>query len=384
MKTPLLCAAAALLGASVSAQTPASPPTRSVEFSGQIIVNGFFNSVRVNNSDVPQFALADTNPVSGGGGTLRQTRLRIFVTEPNVLRGGTGGAELDVDFFGGQPAAGGRTFPTLRLRRAIATVNWGKTDLLLGQESPLVAGREPRSLASVGFPGFAGAGNLWLWIPQARLGWETGVTLRLGVQGAVLAPTANGNSGAFLTQPDSAERTGRPFAQGRVKLAWGPNDNPSEIAVGGHLGWLRGLDNTTGDSVVQSSAITVDARFALGELELLGEAFMGQALGVLGGGGVGQSIGLQGVPVRSKGGWGQLNLHLRRTVTFGGGCGLDDPDDADVLPTTGILRNFVCAGMVEWRSGPLTLGVEMRRLQTEFQTGEFIATHVNVAAAWRF
>lgn len=386
MQRAWICAIAALVGGSAAAQapaqTPAPAPTRTVEVSGLILVNGFFNNARVNNSDVPQVALADTNPVSGGGGTMRQSRLRLRVTESDVLRG-AGGAELDVDFFGGQPPAGGRTFPVLRLRRAIATVAWTHTELLLGQETPLVAGREPRSLASVGFPAFAAAGNLWLWIPQARLSYETGVTLRLGVQAAVLAPTSNGNSGAFLTQPDSAERSGLPFLQGRIKLGWGRSDDPSEIAVGGHIGWIRGQDVEIGDSLLQSSAFTVDARFTLGEVELLGEVFMGQALGVLGGGGVGQTLGVGGAPVRTKGGWGQLNLRLRRHVTVGGGCGLDDPDDADLLPA-GAQRNLVCAGMAEWRAGPLVFGLELRRLQTEYATGEFTVTHINVAAGWKF
>ena len=385
MKPASLCAAAALLGAPLAAQTPAPKPARTIEFTGQILINGFYNSARVNNSDVPQVASpagADTVPVSGGGGTLRQTRLGLIITEPDVL-GGTGGAEVDVDFFGGQPATGGRTFPVLRLRRALATVSWGSTEMLLGQEAPLVAGRDPRTLASVGIPGFAGAGNLWLWIPQARVSFETGVTLRLGLQAAVLAPTSNGNSGAFLTVPDSAERTGRPFAQGRIKLGWGPTDNPSEIAVGGHIGWLRSYDSASTDSIVQSQAVTVDARFVLGEIEVLGEAFIGQALGVLGGGGVGQSVGLPGVPVRTMGGWGQINLKLRRTVTVGGGCGIDDPEDADLLPT-GARRNFVCAGTVEWRSGPLALGLELRRFETAYTSGDFTATHVNAAAAWKF
>ena len=386
MKPASLCAVAALLGAPLAAQTPAPKPARTIDFTGQILINGFWNNARVNNSDVPQLALADTNTASGGGGTLRQTRLGVIITEPDVL-GGTGGAEVDVDFFGGQPATGGRTFPVLRLRRALATVSWGVTELLLGQEAPLVAGRDPRTLASVGIPGFAGAGNLWLWIPQARFGFETGVTLRLGLQAAVLAPTSDGSSGAFLTQPDSAERTGRPFAQGRIKLGWGPTDNPSEIAVGGHIGWLRGYDTTTtptppSDSIVQSHAITVDARFALGEIEVLGEAFMGQALGVLGGGGVGQSV-VNGFPVRTMGGWGQINLKLRRTITVGGGCGIDDPEDADLLPAHA-RRNFVCAGTVEWRSGPLALGLELRRFETEYTSGDFTATHVNAAAAWKF
>jgi hypothetical protein len=354
-----------------------------VEFSGLILINGFFNDARVNNSDVPQVVLADTNPAGAGGGTLRQTRLRLFVTEPDVLRG-SAAAELDVDFFGGQPPAGGRTFPVLRMRRAIATVSWAHAELMFGQESPLVAGREPRSVASTGFPDFASAGNLWLWIPQARLTFETGYTLRLALQGALLAPTANTPQGPFATQPDSAERSGRPFAQGRIRLGWGPTDDPSEIAIGGHVGWIRGFDAASGDSLIQSSAITFDGRFKFGQIELIGEAFVGQALGVLGGGGIGQTVGLAGVPVRTKGGWGQLNVRATAQFTLGGGCGLDDPDDTDLLGT-GAQRNFVCAGMLEWRpTGPLVFGFEYRRIATDYAAGQFTANHFNVAAGWRW
>ena len=39
-------------------QTPSAPP-RTLEFTGFVLVNGFYNSARVNNSDVPQFAEND-------------------------------------------------------------------------------------------------------------------------------------------------------------------------------------------------------------------------------------------------------------------------------------------------------------------------------------
>src|SRR5437660_145244 len=83
-----------------------------------------------------------------------------------------------------------------------------------------------------------GAGNLWLWLPQFRATVEQGYTLRLAEQIAVLAPTAGTVQGLFNTQPDSAERSRRPYLQARIRLAWGPTDDPSEIAIGGHLGWL--------------------------------------------------------------------------------------------------------------------------------------------------
>lgn len=384
MRRILTLAAAVVFVPSIAAQSP-SPARRTVELSGLVLLNGFFTSARTNNSDVPQLAEVDPGKAGGSGGTIRQTRLGVFVTDPDVL-GGTFTGEVDADFFGGQqPSSGGRTFPLLRLRRALGVLQWAHAQLLFGQESPLVAERSPRSLASVGFPDFAGAGNLWLWIPQARLTVESrAATARVGLQAAVLAPTAATAQTAFATLLDSAERTKRPMLQGRLRFGWGPADDPSEIAVGGHLGWLKGLDSTAGDTLLVSKAVTLDARIKIGIAELIGEAYTGQALAGLGGGGIGQSTGAAGVPVRTKGGWGQLNIRPVPHLMFGGGCGLDDPKDAD-LPATGRLRNLVCEGHAEWRPpGPLVFGFEYRHFSTRYQGGDFSASHLNLAAGYHF
>src|SRR5438067_2915453 len=83
----------------LAAQTPPSPPApakRTVELTGLVLVNGFFTNARVNNGDLPQFA--DSLPsASAIGGTIRQTRLGVLVTDPDVLRGSFSG-EVDVDF----------------------------------------------------------------------------------------------------------------------------------------------------------------------------------------------------------------------------------------------------------------------------------------------
>jgi hypothetical protein len=355
-----------------------------------VLLNGFYNSAGVNNSDVPQIAAADTIGIGSVGGTVRQTRLGVLVNEPDVLRGDFAG-ELDVDFFGGQqPSSGGRTFPLLRLRRALATLTWtgngSSMQLLIGQEGPLVADRSPRSLASIGFPDFAAAGNLWLWIPQVRLTGEFGTTLRLALQGAVLAPGTGTPQPAFTTQPDSAERSGRPSLETRLRLAWGPADDPSEIGIGAHIGWFLGTDTLSGDSLLVSHAATADGRFKFGMIELVGEAFVGQALTGLGGGGIGQNTGAGGVPVQTKGGWGQLNLRPSTEWMFGGGCGIDDPDDADVGGAAGArLKNLVCEGHLEWRPrGPMVFGFEFRHFKTLYAAGDFTANHINLAAGYRF
>ena len=83
----------AVVALPLSAQTPpapAPPAKRTVELTGLVLVNGFFTNARVNNSDVPQFA--DSLPsASAIGGTIRQTRLGLLVTDPDVLRGSFSG-----------------------------------------------------------------------------------------------------------------------------------------------------------------------------------------------------------------------------------------------------------------------------------------------------
>lgn len=373
----------------LTTQQPAAPQ-RTIEFTGFVLANGFYNTAQVNNSDVPQFAALDSIGIGNAGGTMRQTRLGLFINDPSVLRG-TFVGEVDIDFFGGQqPSSGGRSFPLLRLRRALGTLTWtgqgSSMELLIGQEGPLVADRSPRSLASVGFPDFAGAGNLWLWIPQVRLTGEFGTTLRLALQGAILAPGTGAPQSSFNTQPDSAERTGRPSLEGRLRVAWGPTDEPNELGIGGHIGWFFGTDTLSGETLLVSQAVTADGRFKFGIVEFVGEAFAGKALAGLGGGGIGQNTGAAGVPVHTKGGWGQLNLRPTSEWVFGGGCGIDDPDDADVAAVaTGRLKNFVCEGHLEWRpQGPLVFGFEFRRLKTSYTAGDFTANHMNLAAGYRF
>src|SRR5258705_12350442 len=150
---PLMLFAVAL---PVAAQTPAK---RTVEFSGLVLVNGFYNSAHVANVDVPLLADTDNVGVKSAGGTIRQTRLGVLLSDPDVL-GGSFAGEVDADFYGGQqPSSGGPTFPLLRLRRITGTVTWPHAELLIRQEAPLVAGRTPRSLPPIGLADFAGPGT---------------------------------------------------------------------------------------------------------------------------------------------------------------------------------------------------------------------------------
>ncbi len=362
-------------------------PAPEVSFSATVLMNGFYTSARTNNSDLPQFAVprdaSDSFPSAGVGATLRQTRVQAKAFAAGTL-GGEFSALVDVDFFGGQqPSNGGRTFPLLRIRRAWARMSWDRIHILAGQEAPPIVELNPSSLASLGLSSLSSSGNLWLWIPQLRIQGDLngGDGARAYLEGTVLAPTGYTAQGPFLTQPDRAEQSKRPYLQGRIGVRWNRGGSPGEVSVGGHLGWL----STTGDSLLTSRAGAVMLQLPLGSVvEIRGEAYAGKAIAGLGGGGIGQNLGRNGIEVRTRGGWGQLLLKPSRGWELGGSYGIDDPKDADLDPATGRLKNQTFVGQIQWRPAPLVLGLEYRHIATTYAAGKTTADHLNLGLGAEF
>jgi hypothetical protein len=376
-------AAIAALQAQMSEQAQAGARSRSgarLEFTGRVMVKAFGNNRRVNNVDNPQFVLVDPDPASGVpsrgiGMAIRESRLGLRVDVSEVL-GGAFTGDVDADFYGGQvPSSGGRTFPLARLRTARGIIRWTNAELLIGQESPLVSGLNPQTLSAVGTPAFATAGNLWLWLPQLRVGASTGGSVRLGVQGAVLAPTSGDAAASFDTDYDLAERTSRPFVELRASARWGEGDMTRDLGCGVHQGWLM-----AGATRIDSRAFACDALLPLTEqLELRGEYFTGEALRGLGGGGIGQNFTSATSGLATTGGWAQLNARLGLSQT-GLGCGVDHPDALAARR-----RNESCAAHLTVRpSGPLFVGAELRRIRTAYASSRYVNDHVTFAAGFEF
>lgn len=354
-----------------------------LEFRGLVLMNAFSNSRRVNNVDVPQYARADsgTGPQGGASIAIRQTQLGLALSVADVA-GGTFVGDLDVDFYGGQtPSYGGRTFPLVRLRTARAALEWTHGALMVGQEQPLISNLNPVSLAQVGNPGFTTAGNLWLWLPQLRGSLHTAGRVRFGVEAAVLAPTSGDANNLFDTQFDPAERTSTPYVQGQVRMDWGEDEQAGLIAVGVHTGRI----DDPNDVRRTSRAVAMTLRLPIGSrLQVLAEAFDGQAIKGLGGGGIAQGIGVGGEPITTVGGWAQLNVRATSRLLLGVGAGMDDPDDALVLPG-GRTKNTITEAHVHWRpAGPIVLGAEWRSIATEWTNGSWTNTHLNLALGFEF
>jgi hypothetical protein len=365
-----------------------------IELSGLILVNAFTNNANAHLDDVPQYVDPPTPepslPNAGAAGTIRQSRLRVFTNVEGVL-GAAFRGELDVDFFGGHaPSSHGRTIPLPRVRRTRAELDWGTFSLLVGQEAPPISELNPVSFAAMGYPGFSGSGNLWVWVPQVRARVEAGAPISVGLEVAALAPLGGeAQNPEVYTRPDQAERSRRPFLQGRVVASWGDEEVNGEFSAGGHYGWF----STLTDEYLVTKAAAVSLRtFITQYVEIRGEGFVGQGLRSLGGGGIFQTFGSNGVMLRSKGGWGQINFMPTPTFSIGGGAGIDDPNDNDFVPgdfspSFGRTKNMSYEGHLHWRPFPLVFGIEFWRTETTWGLpllGKLSNNHINLAAGFEF
>lgn len=356
-----------------------------LEFHGRVLVHALHTSATSNNADLPLFVSPAVTNERPGGSTLslRQTMFGLEVRAPDVL-GATFVGDVDIDFFGGQfPSSGGRHFPLLRLRTARAALEWDRVTVLAGQDQPLITPLDPLSLATIGTPGFANAGNLWLWLPQLRASYVTPGTLRFGVHGAILAPVVQSTLGTFNTGFDAAERSRWPSLQARVSAEWGEDERSGEIGIGVHSGRVL----TQADTVeLKSQALAVSALVPFARIfELRGEFFDGQLLNGLGGGGIGQGVSDAGDEVQATGGWAQLNARPNTRWLLGLGYGFDEPELADVPAASGRRRNEVQSLSAQWTpAGPIILGLEWRKLATTYASGVRRADHISMAFGFTF
>jgi len=351
---------------SLSAQQASDrPPRESVEIKGVLLLNAHYSDDLVNDREAPWLA-APRNQMSGEriealGSTVRQSRVLVAVSATEIL-GANFEGELDLDFFGTQPG-GSRRDPMPRVRRLVGRITWPNAWVLFGQEALPISTIDPSSFSTVSVPGFTGSGNLSRWLPQVRIGMEMGTSLRIGIEGAAVAPRFNNMLDDEPSHPDEAELSKRPFIQGRLLTRWGAGDNGGEISVGGHYGWYTSGTDTLG--VTRAAAVSGQI-FLTSMVEIRGEAFRGEALGMLGGGGIDQTLSPNGEPVRTEGGWAQLNVHLSPQLEVGGGYGVDNPHNADVDRVSGRTYNMTWELHGHFRVSPLVIAVEYRRIETTY------------------
>src|SRR5262249_13992499 len=142
-----------------------------VRLSGIVLANLFGNSGAVDNIDFPSAAVLYRPQYArrSFGGTLRQSQFGLQVFGPEI-KGARVSGDIQLDLAGGFPnTPDGTTFGLPRLRTGAVRMAWPRTTIVAGQDVPFFSPLSPTSVAALALPEFAYSGNLWTWIPQARI-----------------------------------------------------------------------------------------------------------------------------------------------------------------------------------------------------------------------
>ncbi|HUJ94902.1 MAG TPA: hypothetical protein VLW84_06545 [Terriglobales bacterium] len=369
-----------------------------VRLSGILLFNLFSNRGYVDNQDVPTWVLPeDVGSGHTAGGSVRQSEFGLEVFGPH-LAGARASGNVQVDFSGGFPdTLNGLSYGLVRLRTADVRLDWDRTSLIVGQDNLFLSPSTPTSFASLSVPALAYAGNLWGWIPQARVEHRFSLSERqtLTWQAGVLDNfTGEPPQASYVRFPTAGENSGQPAYATRV--AWS-RDVLGRPLIFGASGYYSRQDWGLPSKVDGWAGITDWQIPLLSRLSLSGEFYRGRGIGGLGGA-FGRSVifsGPESTPgtelraVNSAGGWSQLKFTLSPKVEFNGAFGLDNPYAQDLRafpqPTSyfpasiGQNRGAFLNIIYRPRSALLLAG-EYRRLRTfEIPGGSPTAEQVNLS-----
>lgn len=354
-----------------------------VTLTGMLLFNAYLNGQNSNGQQYPVVVPA-TGRATGAGATLRQTVIGLKLDGPKLVGGAKLTGSLYMDFFGG----GTGLNQTMRLRVASLDASWKRASVGFAFDKPIMAPREPDSLAQVGVSPLTGAGNLWLWQPQVRTEYRTNRNARSGLRAQFgVYQTAEGANGV-PTEYSSSLASARPGYQGRFEFWTGREVKRLEIAPGFHVSSSRVLGQS-----VPSRIFTVDWLIRpMARVEFEGTYFHGSNVGVVGGLRQGITIrdytasAVHPIAVRAQGGWAQLKFHLTQRTTVNLFGGQEDDRNRDLVPG-GVAKNQAYGGNVMYRWGPNVLtGFEASQLRTTYfgVTGTRTNPHYDLAIGYLF
>lgn len=360
-----------------------------IRITGMALFNAYTNS-RSEGAYFSPVATSDTSARSGGG-TLSQSILGLEFFGPGTFLGGKIRGNIQMDFYP-YTAAYTATPPTgaaaeglsPHLRTGALTIDWGSRSITVGREKPLIAPRNPDSLAQVGLPPLSGAGNLWEWQPQIRVEQN----LKISAGNSITAQASLYSTRETNTQLSdlwtATIEPARPGWEGRVQFAHRRGDEPYfELAPGFHYS----VSHVVGESIA-SRIVTLDGLFRpLHFVELSGALFGGQNAAGLGGLGPGFRVTPDGdaYAVNSRGGWLQLALFptQRLSLHFFGGTQINRRADLEgYYPQS----NISFAGNAYYRLAPnVFLAFEAAQVRTTWTNGTtHLRNHYDLALAYMF
>jgi hypothetical protein len=361
-----------------------------IRLTGMALVNAFYNSKLnggVNNPTVASVGNGETV----GGATFRQSIIGLDYRGPQTLWDGKIHGSIFMDFFTG---SGYGLNNGLRLRTAAFAIDWETRSFSIVQDKPLISPRDPDSLAQVGVPPLAGAGNLWWWEPQARFeqrihfGAQAGVNARIGV---IETDEAQANVPARFASTLSEVRPG---LEGRFEFFRRFGDGRRiEIAPGFHVSDTHIAGGSAPSRVFSTDWLLNPVR----PIELTGFFFMGENVAHFGTTGVRQGFSILGpgsvLPVNSRGGWTQLKIIASDRLRFHLMAGLQNDSRSDVVAgfgaggvNGGIGRNLAYGANFFYKLSPNVIAsFETLQTRTSYLLfGQRLNNHYDLAFAYLF
>jgi hypothetical protein len=394
---------------------------------GTVLLNTAVSDAAIFGQDVPLWTLPGTGTVTYADGTVGPVsdnhdliltlRQSVFGFTVNPVKPAASGwassALLEVDFFGTrsvdtvQPQ--NRVLNQPRLRLAYFQLERNGVKLVFGQDKAILAPLDPISLSHVAMPLGATAGDLWAWMPQARVD----ITRMMGstgflVQAGILRPQFGDSR---LEAPPTAstsidigssglgERTSKPFYEGRVAVSPMIRGNTSTFGVAGHFG----KEKVGVSRELTSWAVAFDGSAAVDpHVVLRGELFTGSNL-IPFQGGIDQGAALvAGAPVLiqeidARGGWGEVTIlpKMDGKDAVYVGAGKDKPNLDTLLPgSTRTDNSFIWVSYFRKLNDSVTLAAEWSHWA--FRTVAFvgnvpgapsataIANTMNISLAYQF
>jgi uncharacterized coiled-coil protein SlyX len=367
--------------------------------SGLLLFDGFVNTRQVDVPASPAYAIAGPGST---GLTLRQTVLGLDARGPHLFNA-TSHADLRVDFFANGAQSNYAAAGLLRLRTAHASLNWENTEAFVEVDRSILEPNEPSSLVAIAQPELAWSGDLWNWSPQIGASHRFALTdsSRIQTQAALIDssdPPLPGSTTATTSTVTQAERSRWPGTEARIAFQHGPNGIGPEFGFGGYFSPHRAGN---GDGF-NAWAGTMDLRLPFtSHFEFTANAYRGQALAGLGGGGYVNYLYEYAASnefaraLDDVGGWTQLKARAGQKMEFNAGYGADNPfakeihvamQSSGAASYPGLARNrSFFSNAIYSPSAYLLFSLEYKRLWTNYNTGPTdFSDSIGIGAGYKF
>ncbi len=288
--------------------------------------------------------------------TANQTRLGLAIKGFGFGKFKATG-KVEIDFYGG----GVQNKALNMMRHAFLKISDGSLTIIAGQTWDIICPLNPPTL---NYPVLWGAGNIGYRRPQLSLRKDikSGKSL-FSIQAGIFRTIAGDYDGDGIEDGTAASF---PTIQGRIAGKFSLGGSASlQLGISGHYGKSSGDIEFTSDSLNADFLLVLSPQF-----KIIAEYFSGKNLGTFLGG-IAQSVSVPlGVEVETKGFFvsavGSLSPKLQMAV----GYGMDDPDDATLLPGARAKNTTFFGNLVLKLSKSVKVGFEVSHWETDYLLGD--------------